>query len=174
MTGFKCNVTGSTSNVPLAKPQVPRRCGADPDFGKPEASPGNCTYGAKQPFYWFQAERNNVRNGPTTFAFEESDMRYVDVRGHLRATVLPRPVQLQGWRAGRHLHRLICRHTRAKPQFYRCPGSSAAPRHKNNSLKLFRAFCCIVQLAGSLLTADEPGAIRYCSRTLFCLVGTFF
>ncbi|CDO76981.1 hypothetical protein BN946_scf184298.g8 [Trametes cinnabarina] len=63
MTGFKCNVTGSTSNVPLAKPQVPRRCGADPDFGKPEASPGNCTYGAKQPFYWFQAERNNMFEG---------------------------------------------------------------------------------------------------------------
>ncbi|KAH9902607.1 hypothetical protein C8Q73DRAFT_11878 [Cubamyces lactineus] len=63
MTGFKCNVTGSTSNVPLAKPQVPRRCGADPDNGKPNAAPGNCTYGAKQPFYWFQAERNNMFEG---------------------------------------------------------------------------------------------------------------
>ncbi|KAI0663764.1 hypothetical protein C8Q70DRAFT_952431 [Cubamyces menziesii] len=63
MTGFKCNVTGSTSNVPLAKPQIPRRCGADPDNGKPNAAPGNCTYGAKQPFYWFQAERNNMFEG---------------------------------------------------------------------------------------------------------------
>ncbi|KAI9066335.1 hypothetical protein FKP32DRAFT_1674072 [Trametes sanguinea] len=63
MTGFKCNVTGSTSNVPLAKPQVPRRCGADPDNGKPNAAPGNCTYGAKQPFYWFQAEQNNMFEG---------------------------------------------------------------------------------------------------------------
>ncbi|EIW57727.1 uncharacterized protein TRAVEDRAFT_65440 [Trametes versicolor FP-101664 SS1] len=63
MTGFKCNVTGSTSTVPLAKPQLPRRCGADPDFGKPDAAPGNCTYGAKQPFYWFQAERNNMFEG---------------------------------------------------------------------------------------------------------------
>ncbi|KAI0349736.1 hypothetical protein OH77DRAFT_1507355 [Trametes cingulata] len=63
MTGFKCNVTGSTSTVPLAKPQLPRRCGADPDFGKPDAVPGNCTYGAKQPFYWFQAERNNMFEG---------------------------------------------------------------------------------------------------------------
>ena len=61
MTGFKCNVTGSTSNVALAKAQVPRRCGADPEHGKPDADLGNCTYGAKQPFYWFQAERNNVR-----------------------------------------------------------------------------------------------------------------
>ena len=60
MNGFKCNVTGSTSDVALAKPQVPRRCGEDPDYGKPDAAPGNCTYGAKQPFYWFQAERNNV------------------------------------------------------------------------------------------------------------------
>ena len=60
MNGFKCNITGSTSDVPLAKPQVPRRCGADPDYGKADAAPGNCTYGAKQPFYWFQKERNNV------------------------------------------------------------------------------------------------------------------
>ncbi|KAI0349734.1 hypothetical protein OH77DRAFT_1440262 [Trametes cingulata] len=63
MTGFKCNVTGSTSNVPLAKPQLPRRCGADPANNKPDAAPGNCTYGAKQPFYWFQKERNNMFEG---------------------------------------------------------------------------------------------------------------
>ena len=63
MNGFRCNITGSTSTVPLAKSQVPRRCGADPAFNKADAVPGNCTYGAKQPFYWFQTERNNVR-GP--------------------------------------------------------------------------------------------------------------
>ncbi|KAM5544533.1 hypothetical protein V8D89_001431 [Ganoderma adspersum] len=63
MNGFKCNITGSTSNVALAKPQVPRRCGADPDFNKAGAVPGNCTYGAKQPFYWFQSERNNMFEG---------------------------------------------------------------------------------------------------------------
>ncbi|KAI0648942.1 hypothetical protein C8Q79DRAFT_948006 [Trametes meyenii] len=62
MNGFKCNITGSTSDVPLAKPQLPRRCGADPDNKKP-AAPGNCTYGAKQPFYWFQKERNNMFEG---------------------------------------------------------------------------------------------------------------
>ena len=60
MTGFRCNVTGSTSDVALAKPQVARRCGADPENGKMQASPGNCTYGAKQPFYWFQNQTNNV------------------------------------------------------------------------------------------------------------------
>ena len=60
MNGFQCNITNSVSDVPVAKPQVPRRCGADPDFGKQLPVPGNCTYGAKQPFYWFQSERNNV------------------------------------------------------------------------------------------------------------------
>lgn len=61
MNGFKCNVTGSTSTVPLAQPKVPRRCGADPPNGVMNPTPGNCTYGAKNPFYWFQKERNNVR-----------------------------------------------------------------------------------------------------------------
>ncbi|KIK58046.1 hypothetical protein GYMLUDRAFT_704840 [Collybiopsis luxurians FD-317 M1] len=60
MTAFQCNITGATSTVPLAKPQVPRRCGSDPDNGKQLTSLSNCTYGAKQPFYWLQAERNNV------------------------------------------------------------------------------------------------------------------
>lgn len=60
MNGFKCNITGSTSNVALAQPKVPRRCGADPANGVMNPTPGNCTYGAKNPFYWFQQERNNV------------------------------------------------------------------------------------------------------------------
>ncbi|PCH42401.1 hypothetical protein WOLCODRAFT_120494 [Wolfiporia cocos MD-104 SS10] len=63
MNGFRCNVTGATSEVPLATPQLPRRCGADPANGRMEADLGNCTYGAKQPFYWFQAERNNMFEG---------------------------------------------------------------------------------------------------------------
>ena len=61
MNAFRCKITGSTSNVALAKAQIPRRCGKDPEYGKPDDFPGNCTYGAKQPFYWFQRERNNVR-----------------------------------------------------------------------------------------------------------------
>lgn len=76
MTGFKCNVTGSTSNVPLAKPQVPRRCGADPANGVMKATPGNCTYGAKNPFYWFQAERNNVSCFCTSHEPQPSSDRY--------------------------------------------------------------------------------------------------
>lgn len=63
MNGFQCNVTGSTSDVPLAKPKVARRCGADPDNKKLQSVPANCTYGAKAPFYWFQAERNNMFEG---------------------------------------------------------------------------------------------------------------
>jgi hypothetical protein len=60
MNGFKCNVTGSTSTVPVAQSKLARRCGADPKNGKPHSAPGNCTYGAKQPYYWFNRERNNV------------------------------------------------------------------------------------------------------------------
>ena len=68
MNGFRCNITGATSTVPIATSRVPRRCGADPDFKKPDAAPWNCTYGAKQPFYWFQNEQNNVRP-PSTHLF---------------------------------------------------------------------------------------------------------
>ncbi|TFK50100.1 hypothetical protein OE88DRAFT_1736379 [Heliocybe sulcata] len=63
MNGFQCNVTGSTSNIALATPKLARRCGADPANGRHEASTGNCTYGAKQPFYWFQKEKNNMFEG---------------------------------------------------------------------------------------------------------------
>jgi hypothetical protein len=69
MNGFRCNVTGAISEVPLAKPEVPRRCGktkvsgvinTNPASIHHDPVPGNCTHGAKQPFYWFQKERNNV------------------------------------------------------------------------------------------------------------------
>lgn len=63
MNGFKCNVTGSTSSVPLATSKVARRCGADPANKRMQSVPGNCTYGAKTPFYWFNNERNNMFEG---------------------------------------------------------------------------------------------------------------
>jgi hypothetical protein len=63
MNGFQCRVTNSTSTVGLATSKVARRCGADPANKKPDAVPGNCTYGAKQPLYWFQAEQNNMFEG---------------------------------------------------------------------------------------------------------------
>jgi len=61
MNGYQCQITGAKSNVPLAKPNVPRRCGADSDSELVRAAaPQNCTYGAKQPIYWLQTERNNL------------------------------------------------------------------------------------------------------------------
>jgi len=48
---FKCRVTGSTSNTPLAAPKTPVWC---------EGNPGACTKGAKQMVYWNQNSGNNV------------------------------------------------------------------------------------------------------------------
>ena len=60
MNAFKCKVTGDVGTQPLGKPALPRRCGADPSNGRPDATPGNCTVGAKWPMYWYQKEGNNV------------------------------------------------------------------------------------------------------------------
>ncbi|KAE9388288.1 hypothetical protein BT96DRAFT_927191 [Gymnopus androsaceus JB14] len=78
MTGFQCNITGATSDVPLAKPQVPRRCGADPDNGKQLATLSNCTYGAKQPFYWLQAENNTMFEGSHAPPFYNDLYNFID------------------------------------------------------------------------------------------------
>ncbi|KAF5353774.1 hypothetical protein D9757_013863 [Collybiopsis confluens] len=78
MTAFQCNITGATSTVPLAKPQVPRRCGLDLDNGKELASVSNCTYGAKQPLYWLQSERNNVFEGPHAPPFYNDLYNFLD------------------------------------------------------------------------------------------------
>lgn len=58
MNGFRCKVTNATSTVALAKPEIPRRCGADPENHKQYSIPSNCTYGAKQPFYWLNDDSN--------------------------------------------------------------------------------------------------------------------
>ncbi|OBZ72245.1 hypothetical protein A0H81_08036 [Grifola frondosa] len=63
MNGFKCQVTGATGTKAIGTPGLPRRCGADPNNGHPNATPGNCTIGPKQPFYWYQNERNNMFEG---------------------------------------------------------------------------------------------------------------
>ncbi|KAF9223514.1 hypothetical protein BS17DRAFT_782034, partial [Gyrodon lividus] len=50
MNAFQCVVTGPKPDTPaLAKPQVARRCGTDPEHGVMQATPSNCTIGAKQP-----------------------------------------------------------------------------------------------------------------------------
>lgn len=69
MNGFKCKITGATGDKALGKPGLARRCGADPSNGKNDAVPSNCTIGAKNPLYWDQTERNNVRQ-TTLFAFK--------------------------------------------------------------------------------------------------------
>ncbi|KIM49751.1 hypothetical protein M413DRAFT_59720 [Hebeloma cylindrosporum] len=48
---FKCRVSGSKSNTPLAVPKPPVWC---------EGNPGGCTKGAKQMVYWNQNSGNNV------------------------------------------------------------------------------------------------------------------
>ena len=104
MTGFKCKVTGATSAVPVSTPQLARRCGADPTNGRTEATPSNCTYGAKQPFYWYQAEGSTVRRALLPPAPVLSSLiRLLVLRGHVLAPALHRPVQLRRRRAGRHI-----------------------------------------------------------------------
>ncbi|KAF9012227.1 hypothetical protein BDZ89DRAFT_1142958 [Hymenopellis radicata] len=63
MNGYRCNITGSTSTVPVAQSKVARRCGTDEPNNKLFSVPSNCTYGAKQPFYWFNKEQNNMFEG---------------------------------------------------------------------------------------------------------------
>jgi hypothetical protein len=64
MNGFKCDVKNSKPNAPpLMKPQLARRCGADPANGRPQGDPKNCTVGAKQPLYWYQAEGSTFFEG---------------------------------------------------------------------------------------------------------------
>ncbi|KAH9948617.1 hypothetical protein B0H21DRAFT_231728 [Amylocystis lapponica] len=63
MNGFRCQVTGASASTPIGKNMVARRCGADPNNGRPNADLGNCTVGPKQPFYWYQQERNNMFEG---------------------------------------------------------------------------------------------------------------
>jgi len=51
MGGFKCKVTNSISNTPLAAPKPPVWC---------EDSPSNCTKGAKQILAWHQLTGTNI------------------------------------------------------------------------------------------------------------------
>lgn len=51
MEGFRCNVTGATSNTPVSRARAPVWC---------EDDQSNCVKGAKQMVYWNQLEGNNV------------------------------------------------------------------------------------------------------------------
>ncbi|OCH95365.1 hypothetical protein OBBRIDRAFT_745520 [Obba rivulosa] len=63
MIPFQCKVTGATGTTPIGTPMTARRCGADPANGVPNATPGNCTVGPKNPLYWYQQEGNNMFEG---------------------------------------------------------------------------------------------------------------
>ncbi|CAE6442792.1 unnamed protein product [Rhizoctonia solani] len=54
MNNFQCNITGANGTTPIPAGQVPVRCVDDP---------AKCVKGAKQPFYWDQAEGNNMFEG---------------------------------------------------------------------------------------------------------------
>ena len=54
MNAFQCKITGATATTPIPQGQVPVRCVDDSS---------KCIKGAKQPFYWDQAERNNMFEG---------------------------------------------------------------------------------------------------------------
>jgi len=63
MNGFRCKVTNVQSTAKkIGTPQLARRCGADTVTPK-AADPSNCTVGAKQPLYWYQAERSTFFEG---------------------------------------------------------------------------------------------------------------
>ena len=51
MEGFRCNVTGSTSNIPVARGKPAVWC---------EGEPSKCTKGAKQLIAWNQLSGNNI------------------------------------------------------------------------------------------------------------------
>ncbi|KAF8337592.1 uncharacterized protein EI90DRAFT_3256312 [Cantharellus anzutake] len=68
----------------------PRYCGADSAKNKP-AVPSNCTYGAKSPMWWFQAEGNNMfedaMDAPTyNDRYHFSQGAQVDIFGDVPAT----------------------------------------------------------------------------------------
>lgn len=82
-------------------------------------TPGNCTYGAKQPLYWFQKERNNVRSPILVKSWKRRYLRSFnapDVRGYLRSTLLLRPLQLQKWVPRRYLPGFLHLHSHPRPK----------------------------------------------------------
>ncbi|KAF8606550.1 hypothetical protein BDV93DRAFT_489341 [Ceratobasidium sp. AG-I] len=54
MNGFQCSVTGATATTPIPQGKVAVKCADDAS---------KCVKGPKTPFYWDQAENNNIFNG---------------------------------------------------------------------------------------------------------------
>ncbi|KAL7421844.1 hypothetical protein Q5752_003615 [Cryptotrichosporon argae] len=53
---YRCNVTGATATEAIPSSTVANKCDYPTDTS-------NCTVGPRQPFYWLQAERNNIFQG---------------------------------------------------------------------------------------------------------------
>lgn len=54
MNGFQCSVTGATATTPIPQGKVATKCADDAT---------KCVKGPKTPFYWDQADSNNIFNG---------------------------------------------------------------------------------------------------------------
>lgn len=69
--GYRCNVTGTTATQAIPKPNTANKCNYPTDTS-------NCTVGAKQPHYWFQAEGNNNPQGTYDPPFYNGAFGFMD------------------------------------------------------------------------------------------------
>ncbi|WVF71447.1 hypothetical protein IAT40_006251 [Kwoniella sp. CBS 6097] len=69
--GYRCNITGATGVTPLPAAKTANKCHYPSDTS-------NCTVGAKQPHYWYQAERNNNPQGEYDPPFYNGDYGFIN------------------------------------------------------------------------------------------------
>ncbi|WVQ99392.1 hypothetical protein IAU59_006525 [Kwoniella sp. CBS 9459] len=69
--GYRCNITGATGVTPLPAANTANKCHYPSDTS-------NCTVGAKQPHYWYQAERNNNPQGQYDPPFYNGDYGFIN------------------------------------------------------------------------------------------------
>ncbi|OCF36854.1 hypothetical protein I316_01451 [Kwoniella heveanensis BCC8398] len=69
--GYRCNITGATGVTPLPAANTANKCHYPSDTA-------NCTVGAKQPHYWYQAERNNNPQGEYDPPFYNGDYGFIN------------------------------------------------------------------------------------------------
>ncbi|WVW83884.1 hypothetical protein I302_105906 [Kwoniella bestiolae CBS 10118] len=69
--GYRCNITDATGVTPLPAPKTANKCNYPTDTS-------NCTVGAKQPHYWYQAERNNNPQGEYDPPFYNNEYGFIN------------------------------------------------------------------------------------------------
>ncbi|WVQ67698.1 uncharacterized protein L199_005902 [Kwoniella botswanensis] len=69
--GYRCNITDATGITPLPSPKTANKCNYPTDTS-------NCTVGAKQPHYWYQAERNNNPQGEYDPPFYNNEYGFIN------------------------------------------------------------------------------------------------